>query len=214
MNTLFIGQNTIKLDAVGSTNDYASELLSRGLKREKVFEGTVVYALSQRAGKGQRGKKWESEPFKNLTFSIVFYPSFLSAQEQFMLSKAVSLGICDYVSSVINKEAKIKWPNDIKVGNEKIAGILIENSIRNNEIMHSIVGIGLNVNQTGFGKNIPNPTSLKLITGKNIDLEVCLGDLCSYLEARYLQLKSGKSKKINEDYEKSAVHSQQPADDV
>jgi len=224
MDTLFIGQKIIKLDSVGSTNDYANELLSHGLNlayrqagRGEVFDGTVVYALSQRAGRGQRGNRWESEPCKNLTFSIVLYPVFLGAEEQFMLSKVISLGICDYVNSVINNPAfnkvecgvKIKWPNDINIGDEKVAGILIENSIRNNEIVHSVIGVGLNVNQTRFGNNIPNPTSLKLITGENFDLEICLGDLCSCVEARYLQLKSGKKKEISNDYLKVLYRYQQ-----
>ena len=219
MDTLFIGQNIIKLDSVDSTNDYANKLLSQELdrplvhsrfKREgrNVFDGTVVYALSQRTGRGQRGNRWESEPYKNLTFSIVLYPIFIRAEEQFMLSKVVSLGICDYVNSVVTNPAlnnfeygvKIKWPNDINIGDEKVAGILIENSIRSNEITHSVIGVGVNVNQTRFSSDIPNPTSIKLITGENFDLEICLSELCSCIEARYLQLKSGKKEEISNDY--------------
>ena len=223
MDTLFIGQIIIKLDSVDSTNNYANKLLSSSLNLDnrtsvdsaepqagwgEVFDGTVVYALSQRAGRGQRGSGWESEPYKNLTFSIVIYPTFLSAEDQFMLSKVASLGIYDYVNSVTNNPefnkfesgVKIKWPNDVNIGDAKVAGILIENSIRNNKIVSSIIGIGLNINQTRFGSDIPNPTSLKLISGKNLDLDICLSELCSCIEARYLQLKSGNKGEISNDY--------------
>ena len=224
MDTLFIGQNIIKLDSIDSTNDYANKLLSQELTSPAragsgrgVFDGTVVYALSQRTGRGQRGNRWESEPYKNLTFSIVLYPIFIRVEEQFMLSKVVSLGICDYVNSIVTNPAlnnseygvKIKWPNDINIGEKKVAGILIENSIRSNEITHSVVGIGLNVNQTQFSSDIPNPTSLKLITGEIFDLEICLSELCSCVEARYLQLKSGKKKEISNDYLKVLYRYQQ-----
>lgn len=212
METLFIGQKIIELDSVGSTNSYSSELLNPDFNRNDVIEGTIVLAWSQLSGRGQRGYNWESEPFKNLTFSIVLYPVFLRAEEQFMLNKAISLGVCDYVCTVIDKhtenigsgiDVKIKWPNDINIGDEKIAGILIENSIRNNKIVNSVIGIGLNVNQARFSSAVPNPASLKLIIGKNFDLRTCLRELCSFVEARYLQLRSGKIERIDSDYLKS-----------
>ena len=96
----------------------------------------------------------------------------------------------------------IKWPNDIYIGNKKVAGILIENSVSGNDLQHSIIGIGINVNQEIFSAQLPNPTSLKLITGKEFDLKECLEQLCSSIEKRYLQLRNS-SKKIDSDYLKN-----------
>ncbi|MFH1321105.1 MAG: biotin--[acetyl-CoA-carboxylase] ligase [Bacteroidota bacterium] len=216
--TLFIGHRIIELNSVGSTNSYASELLNPDFNQNNVIEGTIVLAWSQYSGRGQRGYNWKSEPFKNLTLSIILYPAFLRAEEQFMLNKVISLGVCDYVCKVhpcllpkggesrhskSPSSVKIKWPNDINIGDEKVAGILIENSIRNNKIVSSVIGIGLNVNQTRFSSAIPNPASLKLIIGKDFDLRTCLSELCSFIEARYLQLRSGKIERIDSDYLKS-----------
>ena len=203
MNTLFIGQKIIELDAIDSTNSYAIDLL----KTESLSEGVVIWTKNQTKGRGQRGNKWDSEPFKNVTFSIILKPSFLSIKQQFYLNKAISLAIADFVSDTLNKNDKnnrvtIKWPNDIYIDNKKISGILIENSIRSNRIINSVVGVGVNINQTIFKSDVSNPTSLKTICENEFDLEKCLSDLCSYIEARYLQLKSNKLETLDEAYKK------------
>lgn len=120
---------------------------------------TVIAAESQTAGKGQRGNGWYSEAGMNLTFSIIVKFEDFPASEQFTVSQAVSLGICDYLRR-FGLEAKIKWPNDIYVGDRKICGILIENGVRSGSLARSIIGIGLNLNQTEWGTAAPNPTSL------------------------------------------------------
>lgn len=197
---LFTGTNVIDLESTDSTNNYALILL----REKQPFEGTVVRTFRQTLGRGQRQKQWESENFCNLTFSIIYYPVFLSVSRQFQLSKAISLGVADFVKSVTKSEnVKIKWPNDIYVGNKKIAGILIENTVSGNKISSAVIGIGLNANQTSFSAEIPNPVSLKMITGKSLDLEKCFQELCVSLEVRYMQLKGGKENLINEEYHKS-----------
>ena len=155
MNPLFIGRNVIKLDTVDSTNRYANDLLNCNFNDgsvKKIYDGTVVLARTQRSGKGRRGNNWESEPCKNLTFSIILYPGFLKASDQFRLNKVISLGIYDHVRSIImqhdekcDRTVSIKWPNDIYAGSDKISGILLENAIRQDKISHSIIGIGLNI---------------------------------------------------------------------
>lgn len=193
MKTLFIGQNIIRLKRVDSTNNYAAGLL----RHTVIYDGTVVSAEFQEMGKGQRGNHWESEPGKNLLISIILEPKFLKPDCQFQLNKMVSLAICDLLESLEIKNISIKWPNDILVSGKKIAGILIENTLRSGEIIHSIIGIGLNVNQTKF--NSPNtPVSLKIITGKNFSLDAILENLCSSMEARYLKLKSNNSAPDND----------------
>lgn len=198
MNTLFIGRKTIHLSQVDSTNRYTNELLQQSV----VSEGTIVIAQSQLSGRGQRGKNWQSEPGKNLTLSLVLYPAFLAINEQFRLNQAVSLGIRDFVLLHIKKQVSVKWSNDIYIEDEKVAGILIENSIRADKIINSVIGIGLNVNQLEFSKDIQNPTSLKLHTKVEYNLNECLEQLCECLEMRYLQMKSSPVR-IEEDYRKA-----------
>jgi BirA family biotin operon repressor/biotin-[acetyl-CoA-carboxylase] ligase len=197
---LFTGTNVIDLESTDSTNNYALKLL----REKQPFEGTVVRTFRQTLGRGQRQKQWESEDFANLTFSIIFYPVFLSVSRQFQLSKAIALGVSDFVKNVVKTEnVKIKWPNDIYVGDKKIAGILIENSVSGNKISSAVIGIGLNVNQEKFSAEIQNPVSLKIITEKELDLEKCFQELCVAVEARYMQLKAGKENVINEQYHKA-----------
>lgn len=192
---MFIGKKIIKVESVDSSNNYALDLI----KESKVIEGTVVWALEQTKGRGQRDNYWESEKGKNLTFSVILFPEFLDVEEQFLLSKAVSLGIVDFVKTY-TENVSIKWANDIYVNDKKIAGILIENSIIGNKILSSVVGIGLNINQTVFISNAPNPVSLKLITGNDYDLEESLRLLCNFIESRYLQLKTNDITQLNYDY--------------
>jgi BirA family transcriptional regulator, biotin operon repressor / biotin---[acetyl-CoA-carboxylase] ligase len=188
MKTLFTGQTLIKLDKTESTNDFASSLLAN----QNVFEGTVVFTHCQTSGKGQRGKAWHSEPGKNLTISVIFKPDFLPVTLQFEFSKAMALAVADFVLVAGMDNVRVKWPNDIYVNDSKIAGILIQNLIKNDKIQYSIVGIGLNINQKAFPEDVPNPTSLALETGEDFKLDYCLERLCEDLEKRYLQLKAGK----------------------
>lgn len=204
MKTLFIGQNTIQLESVTSTNSYAQNLL---VKESSVPEGTVVNAYNQTQGRGQRGNTWLSNPDEAITFSIVLYPKFLQIEDQFLLSMAVSLALADYFNSVFKGQVlnpipitAVKWPNDIMVKNRKISGILIENNTRGKDWVSAIVGIGLNINQTSFPSTIVKPTSLYLETRIKWDLTSVLKDVLSFLEARYLQIKSGKRQALIDDY--------------
>ena len=193
---MFVGQVFVHLPSVGSTNAYALDLLSKS----KPAEGTVISAFEQTAGRGQIGSGWESEPGKNISLSIVFYPTFLPARHQFQLNQAISLAAHDLVAAFFGETAKIKWPNDLYVGSKKIAGILIQNSVSGSHLNATVVGIGLNVNQAVFNSNPPNPTSFLLETGSAYDLETLIVQLMQFVESRYLQLKSGKIANMHEDY--------------
>lgn len=128
-----------------------------------VPHGFVLSAFAQTAGRGQRGNSWEAEPGANLTFSILLRPDNLPALNQFSLSMAISLAIVDFLRELIPPQlgkVSIKWPNDIYVDNRKICGILIENSLKDSFIAHSIAGIGININQLCFCSDAPNPVSL------------------------------------------------------
>lgn len=140
--------------------------------------GVVIAARRQTAGRGQRGNSWESQPDSNLTFSMLLRPTVILAATQFQLSMLISLGVCDALRAASGLEIKVKWPNDIYVGDKKICGILIENSLEGRRIGRSIAGIGINVNQESFFSDAPNPVSLINLTGRTFDLPMLLSDVC------------------------------------
>ena len=153
--------NIIKLNAIDSTNSYLKELVQKSV----LDTFTVVVAKEQTLGRGQLGTTWVSEQGKNLTFSLLIRFSDFKIQDQFYLSMAVSLGLISALKQFVGVSLKIKWPNDILAEKDKIAGILIENILRSSVINYSIIGIGLNVHQETFPRNIENVTSLKKISG-------------------------------------------------
>lgn len=194
---LFVGQNLIRLKEVDSTNTFLRDALS---KSTPFLEGTVILAEKQFAGRGQSGNTWQSEAGKNLTFSILLSPSFLQVDQQFELNKAISLALNDVLSRYFNESAAIKWPNDLYIHHQKIGGMLIENIVQGNRIKHAIVGIGLNVNQSQFPDNLKNISSFRQELHQDYDLMVILNEICSSVEARYLQLRSGAFDKLNREY--------------
>ncbi len=141
----------------------------------------------------------ESEKDKNLLISIILNPSAIVPAEQFIISMTISLGVCDFLMKHVG-EVKIKWPNDIYVRDDKIAGILIENSIAGDKIEHTIAGIGLNINQRVFPSYVPHPVSLSILTGTDHNLEECRKTLLAVLDDRYSQMLSGSEDKIRNDY--------------
>jgi BirA family transcriptional regulator, biotin operon repressor / biotin---[acetyl-CoA-carboxylase] ligase len=188
-------QRIVKLDSVESTNDYVSGLL----KEMKPEEGSIYSSLFQSAGKGTDQNKWESEKGMNLLFSLILYPSFLPVEDQFLISKAVSLGIANYIQAKTN-HIKIKWPNDIYYKNKKLAGILIENSIKGSNLNSSIIGIGFNLNQAEFKSDVPNPVSLHQITNKTYSIDQELVKIRTNIRFFYDKLKAGKFEEINREY--------------
>jgi BirA family transcriptional regulator, biotin operon repressor / biotin---[acetyl-CoA-carboxylase] ligase len=195
--TLFLGKNLIFMPECHSTND-AMLLLCQ---KDSPPEGTVIVTNQQTAGRGQRGNKWEAEPGKNLTFTILVKPSFLPVQKQFFLNIYVSLGIRDYLTDLRNLKVQIKWPNDILVDEKKICGILIENQLSGVVITNSAAGIGFNVNQQLF--SIMSATSLASLTGNEFDLSDELTALLVHLEKRYLQLRALNFDALLKDYMKN-----------
>jgi BirA family biotin operon repressor/biotin-[acetyl-CoA-carboxylase] ligase len=194
---LFVGQTLVILKEAASTNNYLKELLSNS---KPVADGTVIMAESQYAGRGQQSNRWHSEAGKNLTFSLLLKTGFLALQQQFDLTRAISLGVVTGLQEATGLPIQIKWPNDIYYGDKKLGGILIENLVQGSTIKNSVIGIGLNINQESFPSEIPNPTSVKQILQKDYDLNALLSQICGYIEAWYLKLKAGKLDEIREQY--------------
>lgn len=183
----------LHFNEISSSNDLAKKLWSDA----KIKAHTLVSASYQNQGKGQQNNVWESEADKNLLFTIVVSPDFLKIEEQVFLNMAVSLAVYDYFTNKNISECFIKWPNDIMVNHKKVSGILIENSISQNQIKVAFIGIGININQTDFYTTQAN--SLALITGKSYDVFEELKLFEKRFINRYNQLKALKES-IFEDY--------------
>jgi len=190
-----IGNSIIRLKLTDSTNNYANSQI----RENELVEGTVFLAYEQTSGRGQLKNIWESDPGKNLLFSIVLYPAFLEIRRQFMLSKVVTLGIYQAIHKYVD-DLKIKWPNDIYSGNQKLGGILIENSIMSGSLKSSVIGIGLNVNQTVFHSNAPNPVSLRTLTYQHYDCKTILTEVLSGIDDYYALLRNGEEGKIDQEF--------------
>lgn len=183
--SLFVGQNQIYLPYCHSSNDVASEVG----QSDGFIDGTLVITDFQTHGRGQRGTTWESQSGKNLMMSLVLDTSFLSLNNQFKLSMVTALGIVGGLRVLGLQDAIIKWPNDIYIGEKKVGGVLIENSLRENKLRYSVIGMGLNVSQETFDN--PRATSLN----SNLDSPVSrerVGDaVCENLEKYFVLLKQG-----------------------
>ena len=188
----------LHFDEINSTNVYLYDKMAE----KNDISDTVVVAAHQTAGRGMDKNRWESEAGKNLLFSIALKSNFLEAENQFKISQAVSVAIVETLQNIINSDKFfIKWPNDIYFGDKKLAGMLIQNTIEGRMMGTSIIGIGLNVNQMEFSKDIPNPISLKLITSKSIDLDYLLNLLISSIKNSVESLRfESNQKEINEKY--------------
>lgn len=193
-------EKLIRVDILASTNDFAVNLANS----DEPVEGTVIMADFQTKGKGQKDAYWISEKGSNLTFSVLLYPSFLDPTNNFYLSMALSLGIVDMLQ-FYNIDARIKWPNDIYTNNGKIAGILIENGIQNDEIKYSVLGIGLNVNQKVFPEDIPNPTSMKIELKTLYNREIVLKKLLESIEIWFTKLYELNLNMIKNQYEQKLL---------
>jgi BirA family biotin operon repressor/biotin-[acetyl-CoA-carboxylase] ligase len=196
----------IKLNATESTNTFLKEMCHNN----EVENYTVVYSENQSKGRGQMNFKWDSESGKNLTLSILVKYSSLGISKQFYISKVISLAIYEVVNSLVKVSVAIKWPNDILTASKKVCGVLIENSVKRSEIQHSIVGIGLNVNQELF-VNLPNATSLKMITDQEYDLDLLLKKLIDSIKLYCKLIEENKFDSIDEQYLKCLYKYEKPS---
>lgn len=186
----------IKLDEIDSTNSFLKELA----RNSTLKNFTTVTANHQKKGRGQQSSLWISEKGKNLVFSTyVSYLSLESGQQRY-LNFAVSLAVLEVLNRLNVPKSRIKWPNDILVGDDKIAGILIENSLKNSKIQSSIIGIGLNVNQEIFSSFKRKATSLKICLLKEFDLEFVLQWVVESIESKIKLLNDGEYDLLEQEY--------------
>ena len=183
----------IKVNATRSTNDKVKMLI----KSKKILSGDLIIAKYQYGGRGQRMNKWYSSYGKNLLCSLFYRPLDINADRTFLINQVVSLAVLKTIRKFNNEKCLIKWPNDILSVNKKIAGILVENSLSSDKVNHSIIGVGININQIFF-KSLPNATSIKKISNKNIVVERVLNELIN--SYNYYFTKINDIKYINDQY--------------
>ena len=172
---------------------------------------SVVAAVSQTAGRGQRGNRWVSAPGDNLTFSLLLRPEGLPVREVMAVTCLATLAVRDRLRDE-GVPAVIKWPNDIYVGKKKICGMLVENGLEGTDVGWSVVGIGINLNQTVFPGEVLNPTSLKRLTGRSYELVPFLEKVCQEIEKRLPELDSPEGRKgLREAYEQDLYQKDSPA---
>lgn len=186
----------IHLSSVDSTNNY--------LMAYKPREGetmTVVYADEQTAGRGQGSNHWESEPGKNLTFSVLVHPTMVPVMRQFLLSEAGALALWDVLGQYLGADdVKMKWPNDIYWKDKKISGTLIETRLGGGHVKDCVYGIGIDVNQEKFVSDAPNPVSMKQILDHDVDLKELLNKIIDSFKKYYAAIENGEYAAISELY--------------
>lgn len=179
--------------------DSTSAELKRLLAAQPLAPWTTLTADYQTQGRGQQGNSWEAEDGANLLFSWVCYPQFLPIKEQFLLSEAIALGLLEGLTPYTDG-LSIKWPNDLYWQHRKLAGILIEHEWGSGHLARTLVGIGLNVNQTRFVSNAPNPVSLAQISGATYSREEVLTSVMTAIQRRIGQLEAGDWASITQAY--------------
>ncbi len=183
-----IGHSFVELESVDSTNNYAMALAKTG----KAGHGTLVFAHDQRAGKGQRGRTWESAPGENIVLSAVLEPVAFPPAAAFGLSAAVALACHDLFSQYAGADSvTIKWPNDLYWNDRKAGGILIENQFKGMRWVLAVAGMGININQVVFGVAARTPVSLRQITGRTFDVPALARELGGFLDRRYSEWEAG-----------------------
>ena len=191
-------KNDIKYIEVGetdSTNNYVKSQLPSFDNDEQQPRLVVAYADYQTAGRGQGSNHWESENGKNLLFSILCHPVWVPITSQFIISEAEAIALHDALS-VYTDDITIKWPNDIYWKDKKISGTIIENSLHGGHIKDCIIGTGININQTEFKSDAPNPVSLYQIIGKETDRMTILKDIINRFDAYLTDVRNGNYEKI------------------
>ena len=194
----------INRPTVDSTNSFVRSMLQEEgtghvISAHSLPGFTLVVADDQTKGRGQQGNSWETEKGKNLTFSLLCHPDFILASRQWLLSQCMAVAIQQALSQFV-EGVEVKWPNDIYVGDQKISGTLIECDLLGKHISNCIIGVGININQTVFRSDAPNPSSLQLLTGKEYDREEVLSALLQHFQYFYSLLQEGQEDTIRQLY--------------
>lgn len=196
----------IKLDAIDSTNSYLRQLSTK----KTLQDYTIVISDYQTQGRGQVGTNWESESGKNLMVSVFKDVSFIEFKYHFYISIVVSLAVVKTLQQFSIPKLSIKWPNDILSEDKKLCGVLIENVLKQDQLKATIIGVGLNVNQTRFN-DLPRASSLKLLTGQHYDINELLFSLVANIKYYFKYLKAKAYNKLKTEYESYLFRKDKPS---
>ncbi len=197
-NASLVGKVLQPLNSCSSTNEW--------LKENTMPHGTVVYTTHQQAGRGQRGNTWQDRPGENLALSVLLSDLLLPVTEAFLLNKAIAVAVHDVVQALAGPSLALKWPNDVMWRDRKLAGILIENQLQGQKVAQSIIGIGINADVPAFGPDLPQATSLRLITGQAHPPTRLVDPLVAALRYRLTQLHEGDTVALDQAYHKRLYH--------
>ncbi len=189
----------MKFGVIASTNDLAKELI----QNQQAEEGMVIWADEQLSGRGQQGTTWESQSGQNLLCTLILQPSFLSIEQQVYLNMAIALALCEAIQAYVPQKVYIKWPNDIYVEEQKVAGILIENTLQGNALKYAIIGFGINVNQQTHSH--AQAASISLLLGVEVNRELLLSDVLSQIERQYTFLRLKQFEKLRTNYHQNLL---------
>lgn len=193
-NTVFTGKSQVFLPTCHSTNEYAQSLV----EQQAPEEGSLIITPNQTKGKGQFGASWEAEKGKNLTFSLIMYPFFLPLHQQFYLSIITALAVRKTLFLFLKRPITVKWPNDIYLNDSKMAGILLQTTVRSDKFSSAIIGVGINVNQVVFSDK--KAVSMANVIGEEFSLEVLLSSFLEHFECYYLLLKTNALRRLMDEY--------------
>jgi BirA family biotin operon repressor/biotin-[acetyl-CoA-carboxylase] ligase len=196
LNTLFTGRQLVHLPHTQSTNN---ELIHK-YRAGEVLEGCLLTTNFQEQGRGQAGNAWYASAGKNILMSILYQPTFLPPSSLFYFNKMVAIALRAALQKFVSAKVCIKWPNDIYVNQKKVAGVLIENGLKGATVGNSIVGIGVNVNETEFPRELQHATSLSVVNNKSLSLEQVMAEVCNSIEKHYLIFKKNGIGNIDEVY--------------
>ena len=196
----------IKLDAIDSTNAYLKQIAAKALPKDY----TIVVTNSQTQGRGQMGTQWQAEKGKSVTGSVFKVLPHLKIEQQFYISMVVSLAVSKALTVFNIPKLGVKWPNDILSADKKICGILIENIVKSNQLQGSVIGFGLNINQKYF-KNLPQASSLILITGIVFDKDEVLAEILKQMQYYFQLLETNKFQKLHSAYESILFRKNKPS---
>ncbi|MBP5380515.1 MAG: biotin--[acetyl-CoA-carboxylase] ligase [Bacteroidaceae bacterium] len=186
----------LELEEVTSTNDFLRDY--HPIREQEI---TLVTAEYQTTGRGAGDNHWESDKGENLLFSLLVHPRHIAAPEMFLLSEVLALAVKDGLEENGKGTAfSIKWPNDIYYKNQKICGLLIENELQGKTIERCIMGVGVNVNQTRFHSDAPNPVSLAQILGMQVERRFVLEDIMKHFTRYYAWTKEGRNEELHQMY--------------
>lgn len=196
-----LGEPFVELDSIDSTNNYALAKVHAGM----ASHGEAFFAWEQYAGKGQRGRVWQSEKGNNLIISIIINPAPLQVNQQFQLSAALAVAVANWFSRYAGDATVVKWPNDLYWHDRKAGGMLIESVISGSENSApvwkwAVLGIGININQTAFNSDLRNPVSLRQITGKEFRADELAKELCTEINRTWQLLKQGNFPQVLDQY--------------